>query len=171
MVEKNNSVAAIQQKIFIEKVLKTREINPKQRVNYPKQLPCVNCKQLIRYTSSTGSYYRDEITANGFPNAQEHRRDNPNFCAWYPQSELFHRQVLNEFKKCIITGVGKKSKNLHACHIKPRGKCDNDVEKLDKNNGLLLTPKFHKLFDNGLFSFSDEGRIKFSNQLSEADRK
>ena len=34
-----------------------------------------------------------------------------------------------------------------------------------------LLSKFHKLFDLGLFSFSDEGKILISNQIVRTDRK
>jgi putative restriction endonuclease len=58
---------------------------------------------------------------------------------------------------CRLTGV-KDKRLLVASHIKSWRFSDNR-EKLDGNNGLLLSPHVDKLFDRGLISFSDEGTI------------
>jgi hypothetical protein len=54
---------------------------------------------------------------------------------------------------------------LIASHIKPWVK-SNDFEKLDGNNGLLLSPHVDKLFDNGYISFEDEGSMITSPHLN-----
>lgn len=54
---------------------------------------------------------------------------------------------------------------LVASHIKPWTVCTNE-ERLSAENGLLLSPTFDKLFDCGLISFVDTGRIIISSQLS-----
>ena len=41
---------------------------------------------------------------------------------------------------------------------------------MDKNNGLLLTPTYDKLFDLGLISFSNKGEMLISNLISETNR-
>ena len=54
---------------------------------------------------------------------------------------------------------------LRASHIKPWRDSDN-VERLDRYNGLLLNPTLDVAFDQGYISFSDEGEILVSNALS-----
>jgi putative restriction endonuclease len=43
---------------------------------------------------------------------------------------------------------------LDAAHIKPFSECV-DAEEFDVKNGFLITPTFHRLFDNGYISFQD----------------
>ncbi len=64
--------------------------------------------------------------------------------------------------RCRMTGVDDK-RLLVASHIKPWRYSDN-VERLDGNNGLLLSPHVDKLFDKGWISFSDQGRILCADQ-------
>jgi putative restriction endonuclease len=54
---------------------------------------------------------------------------------------------------------------LRASHIKPWRDSDN-VERLDRYNGLLLNPTLDVAFDRGYISFSDEGKILISDALS-----
>jgi hypothetical protein len=61
---------------------------------------------------------------------------------------------------CRITGL-TDVKYLIASHIKPWAK-SNDFEKLDGNNGLLLSPHIDKLFDSGYISFEDRGSMILS---------
>ncbi|HHQ4534960.1 HNH endonuclease [Aeromonas veronii] len=58
---------------------------------------------------------------------------------------------------CRVTGVSNKVL-LIASHIKPWCKCDN-IERLDGNNGLLLSPHIDKLFDRGWITFTDAGDL------------
>ena len=75
------------------------------------------------------------------------------------RSELIKRE-----KRCRITGISDKA-FLVASHIKPWA-ISNDKEKLDSNNGLLLTPNLDRAFDRGLISFSSNGKILISKRLS-----
>ncbi|WP_324035135.1 HNH endonuclease [Aeromonas caviae] len=59
---------------------------------------------------------------------------------------------------CRVTGVTTKAL-LIASHIKPWSKCDNNAERLDGNNGLLLSPHIDKLFDRGWITFTDAGDL------------
>ncbi|HHQ4786468.1 HNH endonuclease [Aeromonas hydrophila] len=47
---------------------------------------------------------------------------------------------------------------LIASHIKPWSESDN-AERLDGNNGLLLSPHIDKLFDRGCITFTDAGDL------------
>ncbi|MDF1822640.1 MAG: HNH endonuclease [Alcanivoracaceae bacterium] len=58
---------------------------------------------------------------------------------------------------CLITGVSKPE-HLVASHIKPWRNGSND-ERLDPENGFLLTPSIDHLFDKGFISFENDGRI------------
>ncbi|WP_037499258.1 HNH endonuclease [Sphingomonas jaspsi] len=70
---------------------------------------------------------------------------------------------LNE-DRCRLTGV-KEINLLVASHIKPWS-VSSDAEKLDGCNGLLLAPHIDRLFDRGLISFEDDGRVLKSSSVS-----
>jgi predicted restriction endonuclease len=55
---------------------------------------------------------------------------------------------------------------LRASHIKPWRK-SSDVEKIDGDNGLMLAPHVDFLFDRGLISFEDDGRLIVSTQIED----
>jgi hypothetical protein len=74
----------------------------------------------------------------------------------------FRNEVELIEKYCRLTSISNKS-FLIASHIKP-WKDSNDEEKLDGNNGLLLSPHVDKLFDKGYISFSDDGKILYSSK-------
>lgn len=69
----------------------------------------------------------------------------------------FRSQVLLRGPRCRVTGVADK-RLLRASHIKP-WKDSNNTERLDGANGLMLSPHVDSLFDLGLISFSDAGRL------------
>lgn len=62
---------------------------------------------------------------------------------------------------CRITGLTAKE-HLRASHIKPWREATN-YERLDGNNGLLLSPHIDALFDKGYITFSDNGALEVSN--------
>lgn len=64
---------------------------------------------------------------------------------------------------CRLTGLANKT-HLRASHIKP-WRDATDTERLDGNNGLLLSPHVDHLFDQGYISFSDDGTVLFSPSL------
>ena len=47
----------------------------------------------------------------------------------------------------------------------------NDEEKLDVNNGILLSPNIDALFDKHLISFENDGSILISDKVSGEDRE
>jgi putative restriction endonuclease len=75
---------------------------------------------------------------------------------------IFRIRVGQVEQRCRLTRLEDKSL-LIASHIKPWRKSTDD-EKLDENNGLLLSPHVDKLFDSGLISFADDGRILCANE-------
>lgn len=82
---------------------------------------------------------------------------------------VFRKRLLEKYdNKCIVTGVSTK-KLLVASHIKP-WIVSNNEERLSEENGLLLSPTYDKLFDYGLITFTNQGKIIFSSQLTIGDR-
>lgn len=81
---------------------------------------------------------------------------------------IFRAALLALDRACVITGV-TDPRLLRASHIKPWRLCETAAERLAATNGLLLTPTFDHLFDNGLMTFDENGQIVLSSVLSVAD--
>lgn len=82
---------------------------------------------------------------------------------------VFRTNVARIEKSCRITGITTLA-HLRASHIKP-WRSSNSDERLDGNNGLLLTPNADHLFDRGLISFQDNGGLMISTHLKPWDYK
>ncbi|MBB1306723.1 HNH endonuclease [Pseudoalteromonas sp. SR43-5] len=65
---------------------------------------------------------------------------------------------------CAVTGLDIKML-LTASHILP-WQLSNPHQKVDKFNGLALSPNIDKLFDKGFISFDEKGDILIKNSLS-----
>lgn len=76
----------------------------------------------------------------------------------------FRTRVMSRYKSCWLTGV-ESPELLVASHIKPWRACTDSNERLDGANGLLLAPHADRLFDRGLLTFSDDGRVLLSPRL------
>lgn len=76
---------------------------------------------------------------------------------------LFRRRVSVVEKGCRLTGV-EDLRFLRASHIKPWAE-SSDAERVDRHNGLLLTPSADLLFDHGWMSFRDDGRLILASEL------
>jgi putative restriction endonuclease len=59
-----------------------------------------------------------------------------------------------------VTGIDR-SEHLRASHTKP-WRDATDEERLDGENGFLLSPDVDHLFDRGFLSFEDSGKILVS---------
>jgi putative restriction endonuclease len=70
---------------------------------------------------------------------------------------LFKQRVMLIESSCRITKVENPA-HLRASHCKPWRDSDNE-ERLNGENGLLLTPSIDHLFDRGFISFEDSGRL------------
>lgn len=71
--------------------------------------------------------------------------------------------------RCAVTGCAVREV-LRASHVKA-WRPSNDRERLDAANGLLLVADIDALFDRGLASFADDGRMLLSERLTTADRR
>lgn len=81
---------------------------------------------------------------------------------------LFRKKLAARWRKCSVTSCGPQSV-LIASHIVAWRNCETNAERLDVNNGLLLTPNLDKLFDRHLVSFMSDGRLVISRDLDEGD--
>jgi HNH endonuclease len=73
---------------------------------------------------------------------------------------LFKERVSKIESRCRITGV-ENPVHLVASHCKP-WRDSNNEERLDGENGLLLTPSIDHLFDRGFIGFEDSGKLIIS---------
>jgi putative restriction endonuclease len=73
---------------------------------------------------------------------------------------LFKERVTQIEKSCRITGV-ENPVHLVASHCKPWRDANNE-ERLNGENGLLLTPSIDHLFDRGFIGFEDSGKLIIS---------
>lgn len=76
----------------------------------------------------------------------------------------FRIALIDYWAGCAVTGC-QVVDLLVASHIKP-WRDANNVERLDRFNGLLLQPNLDAAFDKGYISFDDSGRILISRSLS-----
>ena len=77
----------------------------------------------------------------------------------------YRNQLLDKWEStCPITGCST-SKILIASHIVRWSEC-NDEDRLNVNNGILLSPDVDALFDRHLISFSDEGEMLLSTEIN-----
>lgn len=74
---------------------------------------------------------------------------------------IFRKNVLNIEKACRVTGVSR-AEHLIASHCKPWRDCEKGHERLDGENGLMLTPSVDHLFDRGFITFENKGQLAIS---------
>jgi len=70
---------------------------------------------------------------------------------------IFKQRVMQIERACRITGVTHEE-HLRASHCKPWRDATNE-ERLNGENGLLLTPTVDHLFDCGFIGFEDNGDV------------
>lgn len=73
---------------------------------------------------------------------------------------LFRKRVQEIESCCRVTRVNRPE-HLRASHCKPWRDASHQ-ERLNGDNGLLLTPSIDHLFDRGFISFRDDGRLLVS---------
>ena len=76
----------------------------------------------------------------------------------------FRQQIIEKWGgQCPISGIDILP-ILISSHIIPWSE-SNDQERLDVENGILLSPLYDALFDKHLISFEDDGKIVISERL------
>jgi putative restriction endonuclease len=81
---------------------------------------------------------------------------------------IFRANVQKYEQGCRVTGI-ESGFLLIASHIKPWRSCSNSYERLDGNNGLLLTPHVDRLFDKGYITFNNVGSLVISSKIAKDD--
>lgn len=81
---------------------------------------------------------------------------------------LFRHKLIKKYSSsCPLTGISHQDLLL-ASHIKPWKVCTN-FERLDDENGILLSALLDRLFDSGLITFDSSGCVLASSKLSQGD--
>lgn len=100
------------------------------------------------------------IPKRGIPKSRDETKSLQSFY----KDTLFH-----EFEHCCpLCGIDLPYM-LIASHIKPFRDCAHIYEAIDHNNGILLCRNHDFLFDQGYFTFDDNGYIILSNELLEKE--
>ena len=82
----------------------------------------------------------------------------------------YRQQILDKWNgTCPVSGCTIK-KILISSHIVSWSE-SNDDERLDVENGILLSPNIDSLFDKHLISFEDDGSILISDKLDSLNRE
>ena len=85
------------------------------------------------------------------------------------QAWLRERAMVYWNARCAVTGIAIPE-ILEACHIKPWSDPTSSAqERLEIENVIILTVHLHRLFDAGLISFADDGKLLISKKLSHED--
>jgi putative restriction endonuclease len=89
-----------------------------------------------------------------------------------PWQQEWRSLVLEDTMHCAVTKCSE-DRILIGCHIKPVKYCLKEKCGNEKNpkNGIMMTPTFHKLFDDGFLSFDDTNRILLSSHISKTNFK
>jgi putative restriction endonuclease len=81
--------------------------------------------------------------------------------------QIFREALLDFWQgRCPVTGLAIPGL-LRASHIKPWAVCNDDNERLDVYNGLLLAPQVDALFDGGWVTFQRTGFMLVSDELDD----
>ncbi len=105
---------------------------------------------------------------------QTHRQEIDGQYLWSPKRKSngayneFRRKVQAVERACRVTGIDNPAL-LIASHIKPWRVCPTAEERLDGQNGLMLTPDVDVLFDRGFISFQDDGEVLVSERVETRD--
>jgi len=80
----------------------------------------------------------------------------------------YRKSIINRWEnKCAVTGHSD-SRILIASHIHPWNQASPE-QRLDVDNGILLSPTYDALFDRHLITFENSGKIVLSDSITEDD--
>lgn len=120
------------------------------------------------------TFYIDEREIEERIIFEELLKDNHETIENYRKGQAkWRKELLDIMPQCIITEV-TENRILQACHIKPHNHSlkDGKINELyDINNGLIMTPTYHLLFDIGFISFENDGTIMISPFLSNLNKQ
>ena len=159
------AMSALQLDVFVPLILHDPDFVVKNKTGNNMYSNALKQYRLFRNVESVEIVDHDEVTSviEGYANLKETERDA--VVKSRIGQGVFRKELIKQYNSSwVITGINEK-KLLIASHVKPWAVCTN-AERLSVENGLLLSPTFDKLFDCGLISFADSGRILISSQLS-----
>ncbi len=79
----------------------------------------------------------------------------------------YRKRIIHRWEyKCAVTNFNKLD-ILIASHIVPWAQ-SNNTERLDVNNGILLSPTYDALFDKHLITFNSRGKIILSDKIEQS---
>lgn len=132
----------------------------------------VEARNLLTGTNLSEHLATYNLPATGLAEWEEHELSLVNENHTLPDTEkqaivmarrgqgLFKQRVMLLERACRITGVNREE-HLRASHCKPWRDANNE-ERLDGENGLLLTPSMDHLFDRGFIGFDERGETIIS---------
>jgi hypothetical protein len=80
----------------------------------------------------------------------------------------FRTSQLKVWRRCAVTQCAIETL-LQASHITPWA--EDPKVRNSRDNGILLVPTLHKLFDDGFISFQDDGRIMIAESMMPLERE
>ncbi|HPU16187.1 MAG TPA: HNH endonuclease signature motif containing protein [Polymorphobacter sp.] len=119
-----------------------------------------------------GGNYRLAATAAAAPTVEEAIRTQI-------EARIMARVGQNKFRsaldahwqaRCPLTDIGERAL-LRASHIVPWCDCSDERDRLDPENGLLLSVLWDAAFDRGLASFADDGAVLLRRDLQQPTRR
>lgn len=138
-------------------------------------LPRITKYSFIKFVDdTTGKYYiylkpqffnNIDIDSDPFAVQQNENAEQINITVRRTRQAEYRKKLLIEMPACPFTHVSD-DRLLVACHIKPFKDCDTDDERYDFHNGITMTPTYHVLFDQGLISFENNGKLLVSPFLN-----
>lgn len=98
------------------------------------------------------------------PPAYEGATEQKRFVTSRVGQGAYRKSIIHRWNyQCAVTGFDNLSV-LVASHIHPWSSA-SDKERLDVENGILLSPTYDALFDRHLISFENDGRIILSDSI------
>jgi hypothetical protein len=113
-----------------------------------------------------GKKYEDKIAAFLAEHPNDRGTEREQIIRRRVGQELYREALLEYWGgTCALTAIDVPEL-LVASHAKPWKYCDTDSDRLNVYNGFLLSANYDALFDSGLVTFEDDGRIICSPRLS-----
>ena len=121
---------------------------------------------LIRKSEETNFYIESKTNKEEFKYSEPNITERKGLVTSRIGQGTYRDKIIEKWDKtCPITKC-KVLSILISSHIKSWKESDNE-ERLDVENGILLSPNVDSLFDKHLISFSDNGQMLLSNKISE----
>lgn len=114
--------------------------------------------------SGAADYFSEDAVDDVIGNVGETEREQQ-ILARVGQGK-FRKKLVERWGACSVTSCGPQAV-LVASHIVAWRDCETNVERLDANNGLLLTPNLDKLFDRRLISFDKSGHLLIGSGITQ----